>query len=315
LILTYDAASAFLQALAVQKVRDAAVRRKTQADDDLENSQKLNAAGIEGHGQNDVTRALLEQATAQQDVAVDDGNVQRAYLALSFVLNAPVTGALEEPKPLLQTAVTPLGRSEALVAVAENKRLDLIASRHTSRAAHLFAEEPLYRTIPSVSLVGNVTAVDNLTTGPTGGGAGAAIPTTASNTESVALTVTWTLYDAGVRYADKHSRDAQAAIADLQQQTLVRSVANDVLNAINNLSAAKAQLAALGNALQQARDNYAQTDKLYTAGLVTKLEQTTALDSLFETESSYYGTELSVELAYLALREAMGLEPLGAELR
>jgi outer membrane protein TolC len=316
LILSYDAATAFFQTLTVQKVYDAALRRKHNADDDLENSQKLNAAGIEGHGANDVTRSLLEQATAQQEVATDTGNVQRAYLSLSFVLNAPVTGSLEEPTSLLAAATAPLARPEQLIALAQDRRLDLVASRHQAHAAHLFADEPLMRTVPTVSLVGSMSGTQNVTSGPTGGGAGAVGGITgASNVESVAVTMTWTLYDAGQRYADKHSRDAQAAIADLQEQTLVRSVANDVLNALNNLATAKAQLAASQAAYQQSQTNYTQTDTLYNNGLVSKLEQTTALDSLFESEASFIETQLAVELAYLALRAAMGLQPLGTELR
>src|SRR6202011_2294140 len=90
-----------------------------------------------------------------------------------------------------------------------------------------FAGEPLLRIVPTLGLQGQANATTN--SGTTG----------RWNDELVQATLSWTLYDAGVRYADKHSRDAQAEIADLTLQQLVRSVDAQVRSAVALLFASQ----------------------------------------------------------------------------
>ena len=57
-----------------------------------------------------------------------------------------------------------------------------------------------------------------------------------------------------------------------------------------------------------------ETGTLYKQGLATALELTDANDSRFEADVGLVSAELATALAYLSLRQAMGLDPLGTEL-
>ena len=56
-----------------------------------------------------------------------------------------------------------------------------------------------------------------------------------------------------------------------------------------------------------------ETQSLYAQGLVTQLEAADAGVRLFEAEVALARAELGLSAAHLALRQAMGLEPLGDE--
>jgi outer membrane protein TolC len=300
-ILEFDAANAFFTALSQEEALDAAQRRVDLAKANLQDTQAQVDAQLASV--NDATRASVDLASAQQDVESTIGSVNKAYLSLAFLINQPVTGPLTSPTATLQAAIVPVNNTEALVAVAEQKRLDLIAAKHSARAADLFASEPMLRLIPTVGVTANLTGTTN--TDLTG----------RWNDESVVATATWTVFDAGVRYTDKHSRDAQAAISYLQMDTLVRSIANDVRTAAALLAASQAALRSAQGGVTASRQSVQETAILYKQGLAKAIELVDANDSRFEAETSYAAAEFAVAEAYLALRQAMGLEPLGTELR
>jgi outer membrane protein TolC len=300
-VLEFSAAQAFFNTLASEAVLAAADRRRDTAKATLDDTQARVDAQL--NSSNDVTRAQLDLASAVQEVASDDGNVKNAYIALGFVLNATVKGPLSPPADTLRVAANPAGAIDPLVAFAEAHRPDLIASKYSARAAHLFADEPLLRIAPTLGVTAAVTG----TTLAMGNGY--------YSDETLVSTLTWQLYDAGNRYADKHSRDAAARIADLTEQTLERQVRVTVETAMTALESAQAQFKAASDAVTAARKNVEETATLYRQGLATALELTDANDSRFEAEVGYSGAEYAMALAYLALRQAMGLEPTGTELK
>ncbi len=128
-------------------------------------------------------------------------------------------------------------------------------------------------------------------------------------------TLTWTLYDAGrVATADKHSRDASADIADLQVVALDRQIKSQVGLAVASLESSQGAFRAAADAVTASRKSVSETATLYRQGLATALELTDANDSRFEAEVGYVSAEFAMALAYLALRQAMGLDPLGTVL-
>ena len=299
-LLSFGAATAFFQTLASEEVLEAAKRSTDVARANLNYAQARVDAQL--NSSNDVTRAQLDLANGEQQIANNEGSVERAYLQLGFVINALVQGPLAPPTITLHAASLPVPKVDDLLAVAIARRPDLVASRHTSRAAHLFAEEPLLRIVPTVGVAGVVAGNSNSTTGRT-------------FDETLAATITWPIFDAGVRYADKHARDALASVTDLQFDLLTRSVANDVHEAVATLVASQKALRSAGDAVTAARKSLGETATLYRQGLATALELTDANDSQFGAEVGYASAELATALAYLALRQAMGLDPLGTELR
>jgi outer membrane protein TolC len=299
-VLAFDAATAFFGVLTVEQVLQAAQRRVDTSKRNLDDAQARVQAQL--NSSNDVTRAQLNVAAAEQELATDEGNVRRAYLNLAFVLATPVAGPLVAPAPTLSAAAAPVPQAEPLVAAAYARRLDLVASKHNARAAHLFADEPLLRLVPTLGVTGAITTTSNT-------------PATGRATdETLTGTLTWILYDAGARYADKRSRDAQANIADLQVLSLVRAIETDVRTALSSLTAAQGAFKAAGDSVAAAQRSVSETETLYRQGLAKALELTDATDSRFNAEVAYANAQLAMALAYLALREALGLEPLGTVL-
>jgi outer membrane protein TolC len=299
-LLAFNAATQFFQTLSAEEVLEAARRSAKVAKDNLDDSQARVDAQL--NSSNDVTRAHLDYANALQQIALNEGVVQRSYVELSFVLNAAVQGPLAPPAATIKAASAAPPKLDDLIAVGVHKRPDLLALHHAARAAHLFAQEPLLRLVPTVGLAAVVSGNSNSSTGKT-------------FDETLAGTVTWTIYDSGVRYADKHSRDASADIADLDYDLLVRSIANDVRSAVATLVASQNAMRFASDAVADAQKSVEETATLYHQGLAKEIELTTANDSEFGARVGYVSAELATALAYLALRQAMGLDPLGTELR
>jgi outer membrane protein TolC len=300
-LLAFDATTTFLEVLSVEQVLEAARRRVASAQANLADTQARVEAQL--NSSNDVTRAQVSLAAAEQEVALDLGGAERAHLQLAFVLNAPVADPLEPPAETLQAAAQPQLDAAALLAVAAERRPDLIAARHSLQAARYFADEPLLRLVPAVNLTGAFTATSN----PPNNGRW--------NDQTLGGTLSWPLYDSGIRYADKHSRDAAAEIAQLQVSTLERSIANDVHDALASLHSAQAAFEVAARAVTAARRNVDETGTLYRQGLAKAIELTDANDSRFLAEVGYVGAQYATALAYVALRQAMGLDPVGKDLR
>ncbi|HEY2368047.1 MAG TPA: TolC family protein, partial [Polyangiaceae bacterium] len=168
-----------------------------------------------------------------------------------------------------------------------------------------FAGEPLLRLVPVIALTGSFGLSTDETITQHG----------YYNAEQLGLALSWPLFDAGVRYADKRSRDAQATIADLTTDTLVRTVDEQVRSAVATLAASQSALDAAQRARDAAKQSADETAILYKQGLAKAIELVDANDSRFLADVSYATAEYSVALAYLALRQALGLDPIGAEIR
>jgi outer membrane protein TolC len=127
--------------------------------------------------------------------------------------------------------------------------------------------------------------------------------------------LTWTIFDQGARYADKRSRDAQQEIADQNLLLLVRTVDAQVRSAAALLVAAQGAYRAASDGVKFAQQNVDETAILYRQGLATALELVDANDSRFTAESNFASAQFAMAQAYLGLRQALGLDALGTELR
>lgn len=299
--LAFDATRSFLSVLTADAVLRAAEHRLNSAKANLADTQARVDAGLSSS--NDVTRAQVDLAGAAREVEADRGTLDNAFVLLAFVLAAPQASALARPEALLGAADKPADAVDALLRTAIANRPDLQASRHAAVAAHDFAAEPLLRLVPTVGLTGQV----NLSTSSTFSGDW--------HDESIAFTLLWTLYDAGVRYADRRSRVAQAEIADLSTSELGRNVEAQVRGAVALLKSAQAALKQADAAVKAARQNVEETAILYRQGLAKAIELVDANDSRFVAEVNFSQAEYAMAQAYLNLRQAVGLNPLDGELK
>lgn len=301
-LLAFSAASAFFGVLNAQDVVTAAQRQRDNAKANLGNTQARAQAQLSSS--NDVTKAQVDLSGAQREVENDQGTLDNALVQLAFTLNSPVPTGLVPPRATLDAAAKPAGAADVLVRFALDHRPDVRVAHYQAGAAHDFASEPMLRLVPTLGLQGQ--AVATSATSPITG---------RHDDETVTATLTWTLYDAGVRYADKHSRDAQAEIADLDAQLLLRTVDAQVRSALGLLAAAQLAFKDAGDAVKFARQNVDETEILYKQGLANALELVDANDSRFTAEVNYATAEYAMAQAYLTLRQALGLDALGTELR
>ena len=223
-LLAFDAATAFFQTLSSEQVLQAAKRSADATKANLLDTQARVDAQL--NSSNDVTRAQLDLANAQQQIANNAGTVERAYIQLGFVLNVLVKGPL--PSPTRRSRPPPRPR-----------RGSNDTNRHRRPAAPGYSRPPGTRRGPRCSSrTSRCSGSPHRRRGRAGSPANSFASGGRTFDETASATATWTIYDAGVRYADKRSRDGQANIA-YSSTVLARSVGNDVRNAIASLLASQ----------------------------------------------------------------------------
>ena len=295
--LAFDATNLFLTALNFEQVLRAAGNRRQFAQTSLDDARARFEAGLVSS--NDVTRAELELATAVRVVAQATGNVQTARIQLATLLNTDIPGPLDFPDELLAAAANAPALSDSVVAEAQGRRNDLAAARVRVESLRAFAEEPSRRFIPSVLLSAQTRNIND-----------GAI-SDRNNDGFVGVTVNWPLFDAGVRRAESAERTALARGAELQYQLTLREVEQETRGAGVQLSSEQAALREAMAALRAARKNADETNELYRQGLASALELADANQRLFEAEVAEVTARFRMAQAYLALREARGVPPLG----
>jgi outer membrane protein TolC len=299
-LLAFDTAQAFLLALTNERLFEAATGRLDRA---RENQRTADArAKAQLASTNDVTRAIIEATTATREVAQAQGRLTRAYLDLGFLVGRAVTGGLTAPDRITQTAERSAFRTEDVAQTAEARRPDVRASHERTEALRASAKEPLYRLAPTLGASAQIRA----TVAPIA-------PDTAFD-ESLQLNLTWNIYDAGVRYADRKTRSAQAESQALDEKQLRRSIAVDIGVALASLRAARESYRISEEAVEAAKRNTAETEILYQQGLARAIEVSDANGRRFDAEVNRATAKLAMQQAYLDLRYALGLGPLGDEL-
>ncbi|HET9991636.1 MAG TPA: TolC family protein [Kofleriaceae bacterium] len=294
--LMFDVAKAYFGVLLAQEVVAAAQKKLDTATADVADTDAQFKAQLVSS--NDVTRAQISLSTSVRELSQDRSQLATAYIELGFIINAPAPTNLVAPTALLDAGKQAAPAADTLVNQSLAARPDLVARKDSALAAHDFAREPRYRYLPTLSLIGQLTATSNA--GMNGHDVDGSIQFAAS----------WSIYDAGARSADIRSRDAAAEIADLQTKELVRAIDSDVRTAATQLTAAQQALAAAQDAVTASRKSASETAILYKQGLAKAIELVDANEQRFTAEVSYAEAEFSVASAYLALRQAIGQGPL-----
>lgn len=299
-VLAFDTAQAFLLALTIERLLEAATGRLARAKE----SQATSAARAKAQlaSTNDVTRSIVETTSAMREVAQAQGRLTRAYLELGFLVGRAVTGGLAAPDRITKTAERSALRPEDIAQSAEDRRPDVRAAHERTEALRASAKEPLYRLAPTLGASAQI----HSTLAP--------IAPDPAFDESLQLNLTWNIYDAGARYADRKTRSAQAESQALDEKLLRRSIATDVGVALASLKAARESYRISEEAVDAATRNTAETEILYQQGLARAIEVSDANGRRFDAEVSRATAKLAMQQAYLDLRYALGLGPLGDEL-
>ena len=300
-LLEFDTTNAFVTACSTEQLLAAAQGRLDRANADLADTQARAQGGL--NSSNDVTRAQLAVATAQSQVDNARGNLARDYLQLGYLIGEAVQGPLVAPERTTTNAKKNVWKPEEVQARAEARRPDVLSAQAHTLSLREAAREPLFRLIPTLGFSAQLRQV--IDAGPS-----EAHPTSGD----LDLVLTWTIYDAGARYADRRIRVAQAESASLDERALRRSVATDIGVAVAELRAARAVLATQEAAVKTAQQNTDETEILYKQGIAKAIELTDANATRYDAETSLALARLSMEQAYLTLRYTLGLGAISDEL-
>jgi outer membrane protein len=298
----FEAADAYLLTLSAQQVSEAAKRRQSLAQRTREEAEVRFRAGLVSS--NDVTRATLELANADQTATRAAGDARVAILQLAYLVDAPVDVQLAGVEGVLPESPGADLDADALVQRAAERRPDLASSFKHLEAAEAFAEEPLWRWVPTLDVTGRY-ALRNETDRTT------VVP----EDWSLTLVLTWSLFDGGERFADRAERNALARIAALTRDATARRVALDVRTALVALEIADAAVREATVGADVARRNANETEVLYRQGLARAIEVADANLRLFEAEVALARERYARAQAWLGLRAALGQDPLGREAR
>lgn len=295
-LVAFDTAHAFLVVLTTEHLLDAAHRRLERASLTLKNIEAR--AGSQLASSNDVTRSMIENTAARREVVQAEGNVARAYLQLGFLVGKEVKGPLAPPDRTTHAAELGGVHTDDDVRAAQARRPDVRSAEERTQALRESAKEPLYRLAPTLAAQAQI----KLNPAP--------ISPDSGHDETVQLTLSWNIYDAGQRYADRRTRLAQAESQALDEKQLRRSIATDVALATAALKAAREVYKLSDEAAVIAQRNTAETEVLYDHGLAHAIEVVDATASRYDAEVSRETARLSMEQAYLDLRFALGLGPI-----
>lgn len=294
-VLAFDTAKAFIVILTSERVLEAASRRLERAQANLQNAQARAAAGLAGT--NDATRSTLELVSSQREIVTAEGRVQTAYLNLGFLMGRPVKAPLAPPDRTTQAAESFESAAESQVRAALDRRPDLRAAHERTSALRASANEPYYRLAPTLSASAQVRALPD------------PLPAENGHEETATLNLSWNIFDAGFRYADRRTRTAQAESQALDESLLRRSVDNEIRIALVSLNAARESFKIAEQGVIAAQQNTEETEILYRQGLARAIEVTDANSKRFDAEVTRASAKLTMEQAYLELRFALGLGP------
>lgn len=295
-LLAFDTARAFLVVLNTQRLLEAAQKRLERARAVEQTAEGRAKAGLSSS--NDLTLAHIDTTSALRDVAQAEGSLAKAYVQLSYLVGQAVSGPLAAPDRTRRAAESASFRAEDVARLAEGRRPDVRAAAEKTAALREAAKEPLYRLAPTLGLSGQVKLNTDL------------VAPNPPHDESAQITLTWSIYDAGARYADRRTRLAQLDSQALDERALRRSIAADIAIALAALKATREAYRFASEALDAATRNATETASLYAQGLARGLELVTAYSRRYDAEVTLETTRLSMEQAYLDLRLASGLDPI-----
>jgi outer membrane protein TolC len=293
--LSFAVASAYIQVIAAEHQRDAAVKRRDVAKHSLDDEQARADAGL--RSANDATRARLELAQADTTVTAAEQAAVDARLALGNLIALPADGVLADPP----AAVAPSGDAHALAAAAIITRQDLAAQAAQVDIDVLRAKELNQEFWPTLGLRGSFATQDQL---------GADTPLDVPRDWRLSLTATWSLYDGGLRdaQASEYLADARGDSATLRAAK--RQLSHDLAQALEAVRSADASIVQTRIEVTVAQTNANENHARVVQGLGTALEEADANAALFQAEVDLAKAQLDGQSSRFALRQVIGLWPL-----
>jgi outer membrane protein TolC len=293
-LLGFAVAEQFLLVLAAEQLHAAANERVEVAEATVADAEARHRAGA--GRPSDVTRAELERSSARLTEIETARDIDLARITLGDLLGDAGLGA----RPLVAPHASLLALAPdaaELGARARAQRNDLRQARLAVETAELAVWENLSGYLPQIVVSADMTKQDD-------GFVDRELGWT------VAVGLSWSLFEGGRRLAQDSYLEASTEIAVLEEARLGRAVDTEVRSALRRLAASLAQLDEANLQAQLARKNRDETGSMFQHGLVTALERVDAIARAAEADATLVRRELEGRLAELTVLRAAGLWPI-----
>ncbi|WP_415919900.1 TolC family outer membrane protein [Tateyamaria sp. SN6-1] len=238
----------------------------------------------------DVSLAQAAVAQARSNLAGSERDLVQAQAEFTNVVGrAP--GRLSG-LPRLPQVETVVDRAQA---VAVRTHPDLTQARHQVSASELLATAAGQDMNPTISLDGQLAVSEEF----------GAVDST--NSATVGLSVTGPIYRGGQLFAVERQAFANRDAARGNLHNVRHIVQQDVVNAISNLVAARASLAASERQIRAARVAFQGVREEATLGARTTLDVLDAEQDLLDAETNRISAQADQYIASYAVLESMGL--------
>lgn len=291
--LSFDVAQAFLRVLSADQLATAAERRIEVAKKAKQDADKRFEHGLAGN--NDVTRADLELATAELAASDAEAALREFRLALERYVGER---AHAELRPPVELDAATSGSVETLIARAHEERPDLLALRAEAEAAELEAEEPLWGSLPKLSLDAYYDA--STQEGFLGD----------HTNWAVKFSARWVLYDRGLRYRETEEKSARAEEARLVLERALLDVENQIKRSLVQIERARVSLSRAEARAALSAKNAEETAVRYREGLATAFELADSSAKDFDAQAELTRARFDLGISVLSLKQAVGEQPL-----
>lgn len=257
----------------------------------LDNAKARLEAGVVNRVE--VTRAELQLLRQQQALLESEDTQASSYRALQTLL------AVHEPVRVMPTPEPPPS-AEDVPTRAENAltlRPEFTAYRKAIEGNRLTVQSNALRWLPTVSAFGTVRAFN--------------YPGFAGDNYAwaVGLQLDWTLYDGGVRDAQRKLAAAQRAENEARIDLLRDQVSDDIYNADRALKTKRRALETAKRSVQLSKETLDLVQVQHDAGTATQLDLLTAQDNLVSAEVALAQARFDLSLGALSLERVSGTFP------
>ncbi|MGZ3405984.1 MAG: TolC family protein [Polyangia bacterium] len=293
----YSTAQAYYACAGADELVDARTHAVVVAQKALDNARARLEAGVVNRVE--VTRAELQLVRAQQALIESQDTQAQTYRALGTIMN------MHEPVRVIAAEAAPTGEApvETLTAQALQLRPEFAALERTIDSNRLTVSSNWWRWAPTVSAFGNVRAFNYA--GFSGD----------RYSWAVGLELDWTLYDGGIRDAQRRLAVAQRDENEARLDLLKDQVRDDVYNAQRALTTRRRALETARRSVRLSKETLDLVQVQHDAGTATQLDLLQAQDNLVAAEVALAQARFDLSLGGLQLDRLSGLFPANLKLK
>jgi outer membrane protein TolC len=287
----YATAQAYYACAGADELVEARRHAVVVAQKALDNAKARLEAGVVNRVE--VTRAELQLVRAQQALVESQDTQAQTYRSLGTIMNMhePVRVVAAE-KPIAAEAPV-----ETLTAQALKLRPEFLALDKTIDSYRLTASSNAWKWAPTVSAFGNLRAFNYQ--GFSGD----------NYSWAVGLQLDWTIYDGGLRDAQRALANAQLLENQAKLDLLKDQVRDDVYNAERALKTRSRALDTAVRSVKLSKDTLDLVQVQHDAGTATQLDLLQAQDSLVAAEVALAQARFDLSLGGLQLERLSGAFP------